>query len=47
MAKNIFVFTEEMADILKKIREEAGLSQAEIVERIGLSPMALFWKMVK
>jgi transcriptional regulator with XRE-family HTH domain len=37
MAKNTFVFTKEMADILSKIRKKAGLSQTEIAERIGLS----------
>jgi|GEM_PF-520835 transcriptional regulator with XRE-family HTH domain len=37
MAKKSFVFTKEMAGILRKVRERAGLSQAEVAERIGLS----------
>jgi transcriptional regulator with XRE-family HTH domain len=37
MRKNTFIFTKEMAELLRKIRERAGLSQAEVAERIGLS----------
>ena len=37
MAKNPFVFTQEMAALLKKIRLRSGLSQSELAERIGLS----------
>ncbi|MDH5683364.1 MAG: helix-turn-helix domain-containing protein [candidate division WOR-3 bacterium] len=33
----MFVFTKEIADFLRKIRERAGLSQKEAAERIGLS----------
>jgi transcriptional regulator with XRE-family HTH domain len=37
MPKKSFIFTKEMAELLKKIRIKSGLSQAEIAERIGLS----------
>ena len=37
MSKNPFVFTQEMAELLKKIRLRSGLSQSELAERIGLS----------
>jgi transcriptional regulator with XRE-family HTH domain len=40
MRKNTFIFTKEMAELLRKIRERAGLSQAEVAERIGLSKQA-------
>ncbi len=36
MSKISFVFTNEMAENLKKIREKAGLSQLEVAKRIGL-----------
>ncbi|MEO0114772.1 MAG: helix-turn-helix transcriptional regulator [candidate division WOR-3 bacterium] len=37
MPKEFFTFTKEMAEILRKIRENAGLSQTQVAERIGLS----------
>ena len=37
MSKNPFVFTQEMTELLKKIRLRSGLSQSELAERIGLS----------
>jgi transcriptional regulator with XRE-family HTH domain len=37
MSKNPFIFTQEMAELLKKIRLKSGLSQSELAERIGLS----------
>jgi transcriptional regulator with XRE-family HTH domain len=37
MPKKDFIFTKEMAELLKKIRIKAGLSQSEVAERIGLS----------
>jgi transcriptional regulator with XRE-family HTH domain len=37
MPKKSFIFTKEMAELLKKIRIKAGLSQSEVAERIGLS----------
>jgi len=37
MSKNIFVFTKEMAELLKKARTRSGLTQSELAERIGLS----------
>ena len=37
MKKKTFIFTKEMAELLRKIRERAGLSQAEVAARIGLS----------
>ncbi len=36
MSKISFVFTREMAENLKKVREKAGLSQIEVANRIGL-----------
>jgi transcriptional regulator with XRE-family HTH domain len=36
MSKIAFIFTKEMAENLKKIREKAGLSQIEVANRIGL-----------
>ncbi|MDH5682891.1 MAG: helix-turn-helix domain-containing protein [bacterium] len=38
MHKRTFVFTKEMAELLRKIRKKAGLSQKEVAERMGLSP---------
>ncbi|MEO0114088.1 MAG: helix-turn-helix transcriptional regulator [candidate division WOR-3 bacterium] len=35
MAKIDFVFTKEMAELLKKVREGSNLSQAEIAKRLG------------
>jgi len=40
MRKKTFVFTKEMSELLRKIRERAGLSQAEVAQRIGLSKQA-------
>ncbi|MEO0094220.1 MAG: helix-turn-helix transcriptional regulator [candidate division WOR-3 bacterium] len=37
MPKKYFIFPKEMAEILRKIPERAGLSQTEVAERIGLS----------
>ena len=37
MSKISFVFTKEMAENLKKIREKARLSQIEVAKRIGLT----------
>ncbi|MEO0114601.1 MAG: helix-turn-helix transcriptional regulator [candidate division WOR-3 bacterium] len=37
MPKKSFIFTKEMGEILRKIREGVGLSQTEVAERIGLS----------
>jgi transcriptional regulator with XRE-family HTH domain len=37
MSKISFVFTKEMAENLRKIREKAGLSQIEVAKRIGLT----------
>jgi transcriptional regulator with XRE-family HTH domain len=37
MSKISFVFTKEMAENLKKIREKAGLYQKEVARRIGFS----------
>ena len=36
MPKKDFVFSKEMAELLKKIRTKAGLSQTEVAKRIGL-----------
>ncbi len=36
MPKKYFIFPKEMAEILRKIPERAGLSQTEVAERIGL-----------
>ena len=38
MTKIDFVFTKEMANLLKKGREKANLSQVEIAKRIGFAP---------
>ena len=38
MTKIDFVFTKEMANLLKKVREKANLSQVEIAKRIGFAP---------
>ncbi|MDH5186689.1 MAG: helix-turn-helix domain-containing protein [candidate division WOR-3 bacterium] len=37
MPKEITKYTEEIAKLLKSTREKAGLYQAEVAERIGLS----------
>ncbi|MDH5185459.1 MAG: helix-turn-helix domain-containing protein [candidate division WOR-3 bacterium] len=37
MRKSTFVFTKEMAELLKKMRIKSGLSQAEVAVRIGFS----------
>ena len=37
MPKKYFLFTKEMAELLKKMRIKSGLSQTEVAERIGLS----------
>ena len=34
----MFIFTKEMAKILKEIRIKANLSQTEVGQRIGLKP---------
>jgi transcriptional regulator with XRE-family HTH domain len=41
MGKNAtkrFIFTKEIGEVLSAFRKEAGLSQSEVAERIGLSP---------
>jgi transcriptional regulator with XRE-family HTH domain len=37
MSKNTFIFTKEMAALLRKIRQRSGFTQSELAERIGLS----------
>ncbi|MEO0115745.1 MAG: helix-turn-helix transcriptional regulator [candidate division WOR-3 bacterium] len=36
-AKNRFVFTKRMADLLRQVRKEANLTQTEVAERIGMA----------
>jgi cytoskeletal protein RodZ len=35
MTKNTFIFSKEIAELLRKVRIKAGLSQGEVAERIG------------
>jgi len=37
MSRKTSILDKEIADLLKKVREESGLSQAAVAERIGLS----------